>query len=174
MANTYTLINKTTVGSGGAASVTFSSIPQTFTDIKVVYSARLTGAYTAQQYGLNLSFNGSTSNFTNRYLYASAGTSTASATSTNNLDTVPGASATANTFNNAEVYIPNYTSTTNAKSFSFDNGAENNSATNNWLELLAGLWNPGTQAAITSITLTAQASNLAEYSSFYLYGIKNS
>ena len=168
------LITSVTVGSGGAASVTLpasGTIPATYTDLKIVVSARLTGAYTAQQYGLNISFNGSSSNFTNRYLYASSGTTVASTTGTTNLDTVPGASATANTFNNAEVYIPNYTSTTNAKSFSFDNGAENNSATNNWLELLAGLWNPGTQAAITTITLTAQASNIAEGSTFYLYGI---
>jgi hypothetical protein len=174
MATTYEIIYKSTVPSGGAANIEFTSIPATYTDLKLVFSARLTGAYTAQQYGIDLNFNGSTSNFTNRSLYAFSGTSVASSTGTNALDTVPGSSVTASTFNNAELYIPNYTSTANAKSFSFDNVSENNSSTNNFLNLLAGLWNPGTQAAITSIRLTPQASNLAEYSSFYLYGIKNS
>lgn len=167
-------IQTITVGAGGAANIEFTSIPQTYTDLYLTFSLRLTGSYTAQQYGVNLSLNGSTSNFSGRQLYASSGTSVASGTTTNNLDTVPGASVTVNTFGNAALYITNYTSSSSAKSFSLDIVSENNSSTNNWLGLVAGLWNPSTQAAITSITLTPQASNLAQYSSASLYGIKNS
>ncbi|CAB4173630.1 hypothetical protein UFOVP973_1, partial [uncultured Caudovirales phage] len=42
MANTYVLLNSNTVGVGGTASVTFSSIPQTYTDLMVRISARST------------------------------------------------------------------------------------------------------------------------------------
>ena len=44
MAANYTLLEKITVGSAGASSVTFSSIPQTgYTDLVVKYTARNTG-----------------------------------------------------------------------------------------------------------------------------------
>ena len=36
MVSTLTLIAKQTVGANGASSVTFSNIPQTYTDLKVV------------------------------------------------------------------------------------------------------------------------------------------
>ena len=40
MANTFKKIQTVTVGSGGAASIDFTSIPQTYTDLKIVLSAR--------------------------------------------------------------------------------------------------------------------------------------
>ena len=40
--NTLVKIQTVTVGSGGASSIDFTSIPQTYTDLCLVYSARLT------------------------------------------------------------------------------------------------------------------------------------
>ena len=40
MATTYTLISSVTVGSGGAASIEFTSIPSTYTDLVLKLSAR--------------------------------------------------------------------------------------------------------------------------------------
>jgi len=40
MANTYTLIASSTVGSGGAATVSFSSITATYTDLCLLASVR--------------------------------------------------------------------------------------------------------------------------------------
>ena len=54
MAVTYKLIETVTVGSGGAASIEFSSIPQTYTDLKVVYSLRSTNSSVI----LDIQFNG--------------------------------------------------------------------------------------------------------------------
>jgi len=54
MATTYTLISSVTVGSGGAATMTFSSIPQTYTDLLVRVSARNTSTSGS---GLNMRFN---------------------------------------------------------------------------------------------------------------------
>ena len=44
MANTYTLISSVTVGSGGASSIDFTSIPATYTDLCLVWSGRSAGS----------------------------------------------------------------------------------------------------------------------------------
>ena len=83
---------------------------------------------------------------------------------------VNGATATANTFANVSIYIPNYTSA-NYKSVSIDAVTENN-ATTAYAFLSAGLWS--NTAAITSATITNSSGNYVQYSTAYLYGIKNS
>jgi hypothetical protein len=168
MANTYTLISSNTVGSGGVASVTFSSIPATYTDLLVKVSVRGSAASVNQSY--RMTFNGSsTTGLTMKRLYGD-GASAASDSGTTAEGV--GASATANTFSNDEFYIPNYASA-NYKSFSVDNVGENNAATAYAL-LHAGLWS--NTAAITSIVFTAVGvgGDLKQYSTFYLYGIKSS
>ncbi len=148
-----------------AASVTFDNIPQTgYTDLKIVWSGRLSDASTATY--CKLTFNGSASNFTAKRLAGSG-----SAVSSGNLPqwsgTAPGANATSNTFSNVEFYIPNYTSS-NYKSYSLDTVTENN-ATEAYAELGAGLWSD--TAAITSITLTGNAGSFVANSTFSLYGV---
>ena len=170
MATTYTLISKSTVGTGGVATVTLSSIPSTYTDIKVVASVRGTsGSFPS----LRLTVNGATTNYSSRRLYGD-GTSAASDTPTSPAymvqNPIPSASETASTFSNIEYYIPNYAGSNN-KSVSVDSVAENN-ATATFTMMNAGLWSQTT--AITSIGFAMSAGNIAEYSSFYLYGIKNS
>ena len=72
------------------------------------------------------------------------------------------------------IYIPNYTSS-NAKSMSADSAREANQATDNYLVLDAGLWNPASNVAITSIKISPRVGpNFVQYSTAYLYGIKNS
>jgi len=170
MANTYTLIEAKTLASA-VASVTFSSIPQTYTDIKCVFSVR-TDRSSFGSYCF-VSFNGSSSNFSARFI-GGDGSSAASGTQSQLAGIETDANATANTFNNTELYVPNYISTTNAKSYSVDSVSENNGSTA-FDYLVAGLWNPATQAAITSLGITAEAgANFVSGSTFYLYGISNS
>jgi hypothetical protein len=167
MANTYTLISSVTVGSGGAASMGFTSIPATYTDLVVKVSARDDRALTVD--GVLISFNGSTSNFTNKYLDGD-GASTSSGTLARLTANAPGATATGSVFGNGEIYIPNYASS-NYKSFSGDSVTENN-ATAALAGLFANLWSD--TAAITSITLTPSNGTLFDqYSTAYLYGISN-
>jgi hypothetical protein len=163
---TLNLIGKQTVGAAGTASVTFSNIPQTYTDLKVVVSARHSAAEVSND--ILVSFNGSTSNFTARRLYGS-GSGTGGDTNARSMGTTVGASATASTFANNEIYIPNYTSS-NYKSYSTDQVGENN-ATQAYTILVAGLWSD--VAAITSITLTAAAGSFVQYSTFTLYGVSS-
>jgi hypothetical protein len=69
-------------------------------------------------------------------------------------------------------YIPNYAGSNN-KSVSADNAREANQATDTYLVMDAGLWS--NTSAITSIKIAPRVGpNFVQYSTAYLYGIKNS
>ncbi len=165
MPNTFELIASSTVGAGGAASIDFTSIPQTFTDLVLKISARNASAGPT---GIYIGFNGSTSSFSGRYLEGN-GSSAASGSLARYIGTEAANSYTASTFSNGEVYIPNYTGSTN-KSFSADDVSENNGTTA-FATFSAGLWS--NTAAITSISLVITGQNFTQYSTAYLYGVKN-
>jgi len=167
MATTYTLISSVTVGSGGAASMSFSTIPQTYTDLKLVWTGRSSSG--GNNYDVpNVTINNQSA-ATNRYLL---GTGSAASSSTDGSNVyggvIVGSGATASTFSNCEIYFPNYTSTTN-KSVLIDSVSENNSTPALTL-FIAGLFT--TSTAINTITISGSV-NFAEYSSAYLYGISN-
>ena len=169
MANTYTLIASSTVGSGGVADITFSAIPATYTDLLIKLSLR---SNQSQIYGsCRISFNNSTSNFTYKVVYGEGANAASFGGSTNFMLDQNGDTSTASTFSNTEIYIPNYASS-NYKSFSADAVTENN-ATTAYAELGAFLWSD--TAAITSVKISTTSTNLwKEYSTAYLYGIKSS
>ena len=173
MANTFEIIAKTIVGAGGASSIDFTSIPSTYTDLKLIISVRSDeSGGSAQSTSFFMSINGVTTNRSFRNLNAILGTTVESNTGTSGaIGTTPGTAVTTSTFNSVDIYIPNYASSNN-KSFSVDSATENNSSSNNNLRLTAGLWSQTT--AISSIGLTSGAGNFVQYSSAYLYGIKNS
>ena len=172
MANTYTLISSNVLSSS-AASVTFSSIPTTFTDLVLRISARKDGGGNT----FKVQFNSDTAtNYSNTTL---TGDSSA-ASSTRNTSQVyvraHGANEstfTANTFGSSEIYIPSYRLSQNKPIGNFG-VQESNSATAGVVSMNAnsGLWR--NTAAITSITINDPASgNFVSGSSFYLYGISN-
>ena len=163
MATTYTLISSVTVGSGGAASIDFTSIPATYTDLALKASINTSAG------DPRLTFNSSSSGYSERLLYGN-GTSAASASGTGSYFNwaLQGINI-ANMFTSNDVYIPNYASSNN-KSVSSDNVQEANQTTVA-AYLFAGLWS--NSAAITSITVTQSSGVLNQYSTFYLYGISN-
>jgi hypothetical protein len=163
----YVLLEKITVGAAGASSVTFSSIPQTgYTDLVVKASARGTTTIGSGGHYYTISLNGSTSSRTQIFLQGD-GSSTASGSSSTFTSYMDPSDYTSNTFSNFELYIPNYAGSTN-KSMSVDVVTENN-ATGSFAAFYAQLWS--STAAITSVTLTPNAGNFAQYSTFYLYGV---
>ena len=85
-----------------------------------------------------------------------------------------GATATANTFSNAQIYIQNYTSPTLNKTWISESVNEiNATGTEVITNLFTGTWS--NTAAITRVTLTPySAGTIQQYSTAYLYGIKNS
>lgn len=177
MPNTYTLIASSTVGSGGAASIDFTSIPSTYTDLCLKFSLRTSG--TADNFeNVKLQFNGSGGTaYSDRLIYGNS-ISAASAANSSQANTFfqysNAAASTTSTFGNGEIYIPNYAGSTN-KSISVDSVTENNASGSNSAiaALAAELWS--NTAAINRITLTPNVATLfAQYSTAYLYGIKNS
>jgi hypothetical protein len=163
---TYTLTST-------ATSVTFSGIPQNYTDLKLVISARVSNS--ATQGILDIQFNGSSANFDLRYL-GQSNTSVVSYTrasgfGTNMAGYYPAANSTASTFGNVELYFPNYSSTTASKSVFIDAVMENNSSTIQ-NGLVSGLWSQN--SAITSLTFSeTTGGNLVSGSTFTLYGVSN-
>ena len=167
MATTYVKIATVNLTSA-QASMAFTSIPSTYTDLCLKFSGR--SARVANTDDMVIEVNATSG--TSRWLW---GTGSAAASGT---DTQPllgqwsTANSTASTFTNCEIYIPNYASTTTYKSWSADAVNENN-ATLAYAALTAGLYSSNT--AITSLTLkTGSGSNLVQYSTATLYGIKNS
>lgn len=149
-------------------SVTFSSIPQGYTDLILKTSIRST--YASSSPGFYLSFNGSTSTFTGKYLQGNSSTAISGSENRYGGQAV-GNDATVNTFSNDEIYIPNYTSA-NYKSYSSDSVSENNAsaAGSAFTTIIAGLWS--TTSAITSITIDLPTNRVINtFSTFTLYGV---
>ena len=167
MATTYEAIATVTVGSGGASSIEFSSIPQTYTDLVVHISARSSGA----DPNIMIRLNSSSANFSQKRLTGDGSSAVSGGTygewsgwGTNSGDT-------ASTFGNTAIYIPNYTSSNN-KSLSSDAVSENN-GTLAYMTLGAILWS--NTSAITNVSFVMGSSqNFVQHSSATLYGIKNS
>jgi hypothetical protein len=166
MATTFTKIASVSVGLLGAASIDFTSIPSTYTDLVVKLSGRSSYVGGGNP-SLYIKPNGSVAS-SERRVYGNG----SAAVSNANLggDWVTSTSMTANTFSSAELYFPNYASTTISKSISLDNVMENN-ATQSQASLMAGLVN--STSAITSLTFATDG-NFTQYSTATLYGIKNS
>ena len=167
MSTNMELIDTKTVGAGGIADVTFSTIPTTYTDLVIKFSARSSTA----SFGLYVIINASSPHaITSKFLEGDGSTAT-SYSPTDGISAYLNRSIqTASTFSNGELYFPNYRSSNN-KSFSSDSVNETN-GTSAFASLAALLWS--NTAAITSIKLAAPSSAVFEqYSTFYLYGISN-
>ena len=107
----WTKIDHIEVQSGGQATITFSSIPQTYTDLFLVVSCRSTSNEAAWS-DSDLRPNGATTNLTFRYLLGD-GSGKSSDTRTVWQFWANGDVSTSNTFNNVSFYLPNYAGNTN-------------------------------------------------------------
>jgi hypothetical protein len=173
MASTFDLIASNTTTT--AASLTFGSIPSTYTDLCIIASVRTT--YTGDPYAaMNTTFNSITSGYNEKTLNGSPANSPSGRT-----DIVSNASAfqviyvatdatTANTFASVQIYIPNYAGST-GKSISYEFAPER-SADNITYGMGAGF--NATTSAISSIKLEATGGTFVSGTTFHLYGIKNS
>ena len=167
----------TATSTGTSATISFENIPSNFTDLVLVASFRTTQAITSTTL---FSYFGTALNSSIRANYAyralnGSGTGVSSYGITSdgqwNMDpTVPGSSATANTFGSIQMYFPNYSGST-AKSVSVDSVGENNAAAAGQI-IFAGL-NSNTNAlsAITNIAIELNANNFVSGSTASLYGI---
>lgn len=169
MANTFVKIQTATVGVGGASTIDFTSIPQTYKDLAINLSSRTSRA--ATQANLAIKFNNSTSNLTSQVLYG-IDTSATTYASTQIEFGSTGNNGTTNAFGIATIYISNYASSIN-KTVSLESSGETNDA-NLYMHITAGLWQ--NNSAITTVTLYLRdaATTFNQYTTATLYGIKSS
>lgn len=169
MPSTYTPI-ATFTSNGTSNGITFSSIPQTYTDLILVVNYR--SQVSAATDGLYLyADNTALGNYSSTLLIGNG----SSATSTrytgdyygSNCGYVPGASTTSGTFGTAIIHIQNYTNTTTFKTAITRSGTAG-SYTTAAVSLLRGT------GAITSVSpfVYGGGSNLVSGSTATLYGIK--
>jgi len=170
MPSSRVLISSTTLTST-QTSVVFSSIPNTYSDLILKVSEVLNASGAADD--LRLQLNGAWPSSTDTTTVN--GTNITVSSSRFSYPTLPvfgkSNSTTINTFGNYEIYIPNYTSTTNKQIFC-SSVSEANSTTN-WYIYATAYFN-ATTSAITSLTFQDGGSAMKIGSSFYLYGLKNS
>ena len=168
MPNTYTPIATTTLGSS-ISSYTFSSIPQTYTDIVLIanYGSTITEDY------LKIQFNSDTSTNYSATRVDGNGSS-ARSTQTSNQDAfwVDWDSSCENAITKVStVQVMNYTNSTTFKtSLVRGNRATATSPTYTGVEAMAVLWRK-TPEAINSLELFMSSGNILAGSTFSLYGI---
>jgi hypothetical protein len=170
MANTYNLISSNVLSSS-AGSVTFSSIPSTYKDLVLRFSARRDSdaawirfngvATTSYSYndlqGLGSVTNASENNYSYFIIYGGANSS----------------SDQASTFSSVEVYIPNYADT-QVRTYFCSMVRENNTTTSAGSAVGGSAGAFSSTTAISSLSITAfNGGTFDADSSFYLYGIKN-
>ena len=169
-ANTFVQIGATVTVSTSVATISFTSIPATYTDLKLVLSAR--SDYSGQSDEAYLKLNGSSASiYSWKMIYGTGGTPLSASDSAENYGIagiqIDAATSTANVFANGEIYIPNYASA-NYKSVSMEHCTETNGSSAA-LKMISGLWS--STDAITSLSLSGQLGNFVQYSTASLYGI---
>jgi hypothetical protein len=168
----YESIATVTVGSGGAADVTFSSIPSTYTHLQIRILVKT--AFANNQDGLNVQYNGATgSSYNYHYLGGNGSATYAGAGGASAQTFMQSVSIAGN--NNANVFgaiildVLDYANTNKYKVQRAIGGTDSNGA--GVVEMWSGLYIATT--AISSIKLYSfNGSNINQYSSFALYGIK--
>lgn len=171
MANTMFLISKIVVGAGGVSTLSFTSIPQTYSDLYIKASLRTNANGEADN--CILSVNGSTANIGWARLYGEGtgiGANT-SVTSTNISMVTAANTLTANVFGNGDLYLPDYTTSKN-KTLVGTSCTEKNGTVS--YQYSTGM-HINNSAAITSLSFApVTGPNFVEHSTIYLYGINNS
>ena len=174
--SSFDSIATVTVGAGGTATVTFSSIPSGYTHLQIRGIGRSTTTGNGTDY-LLIQFNSDTgNNYAYHQFVTDGGTiSTGGSTSVSSIicGFLPRANQLANAFGVQVIDILDYANTNKNKVIRSYTGMDYNGTSNTLpgqLNLRSGVWL--NTNAITSITLKSEANNLTQYSQLALYGIK--
>ena len=162
-------------GTGSSGTITFSSIPQTYTHLQIRGIARDVGSLSAAS-DVAVNYNGiTTSTYFNHRLIGNGTSASAGGNASNGgiggAIISAGNSMTANAYAVFILDILDYTSTTKTKTLRSFTGIDTNSgSTSNFVRLSSGSSTATT--AITSISFTNATNNFNTTTSFALYGIK--
>ena len=171
-ANTaYESIATTTVGSGGAATISFTSIPSTYQHLQIRIMARGNNANTYDSFLVRANSD-TGSNYTYHGLVGDGSVAfTAVVTPYNGFrgGEITGANATSGMFGVSVVDLLDYANTNKNKTMRILGGNDRNGG--GQVTLNSGVWM--NTAAVTRIDITPVfGSSFVQYSSFALYGIK--
>lgn len=169
--NSFESIATTTVGAGGSSTITFSSIPSTYTHLQLRVIGKLSGSIGYGQ--AYVQFNSDTAaNYSAHQLYgtgsSAASGATVSATKADVTTWFPD-STTTSMFGASVTDILDYANTNKYKTLRVLGGFDTNNTNSGLVGFFSSSWR--STSAVTSMTITA-ASNFLQYSSFALYGIK--
>lgn len=163
-AGDFDSIATTIVGAGGAATVTFSSIPNTYTHLQIRGIAKDTG--TGQASTIRMKYNSdSGNNYTEHAIYGSGSVVAVEASASIAYNYFYTGSAQIGSF---VVDVLDYKNTNKFKTTKILTGSDRNGS-DGLIGLFSGLWQ--NTNAITQIDITSSGT-FAQYSSFALYGIK--
>lgn len=159
-----------TVGSGGASSIEFTSIPGTYQHLQIRAILRTTRAAVFDS--VNIKFNGSSTGYAHHQLYGGGSTGAAgaaSATAINTAGLFNSDSSGASRYGVMVLDVLDYATASKTRVLRHLSGADDN--TTGWIGVGSGLWD--STSAVTSIALTSNAAaNFTQYSTAALYGIK--
>jgi hypothetical protein len=164
----YESIATVTVGSGGASSVSFTSIPSTYQHLQVRILTRST--FSANEWPIFVQLNSSSSGYAYHNLQGDGSSATATAASSQSLMQLGDTSAangTASSFGMFVLDLLDYTNTNKNKTGRTLYGYDLNGSGR--VGLRSGLWE--NTSAVTSLSF-GTGGDFAQYSSFALYGIK--
>lgn len=168
--NSYESISTVTVGSGGSASVTLSSIPATYTHLQIRGLFR--SSYSPSNTSMRLTFNSDTASNYDAHDLNGTGSSVSAGAETSNPYIVFGRAAynglTAGIFTSFVIDILDYANTNKYKTTRTLNGYDANGE--GQVSLRSGLWR--STSAITSINLFSNVGDVMQYSQFALYGVR--
>ena len=169
-------IATTLVGSGGANTVTFNDIPQTYKHLQIRWIARNNRASTSDTMGLQFNSDVSSANYIwLHYVYGNNGSVGAAGYGTGTAGNIyfgecTSATATGSIFAVGICDILDYTNTNKYKVVRELNGKEADALNQGFIALASGAWL--NTNAINSINIFSNNGNFVQYTRFSLYGIK--
>lgn len=167
--NSYESIATVLVGSGGQASISFTSIPATYKHLQIRFIARSTRV-SAGDY-MNMRFNGNSSSIYAKHSLNGDGSGAGSNAQTSaaqiEFNRIAAANATAGVFGAGVIDLLEYANSNTNKTARAFIAYDNNGSGE--VHFQSGLF--ASTTAISSIAFTCN-NDFAQYSSFALYGIK--
>jgi hypothetical protein len=183
-ASSYESIATTTVGAGGVASITFSSIPSTYKHLQIRYLAATNRAtYGVDDAAIILNGDTTNGNYYSHWIYGNGTSATATSAAGGAGGTGTGlfwgfafgtTATTPTGFAGGVTDILDYANTNKYKTLRNLGGYDTNGVTaggfGGTVSFDSGLWM--STAATTSLTIKSVNGSFIQYSSFALYGVK--
>lgn len=161
---TFNLIASVNPGASTVANISFSSIPQTYTDLMMIFSLRLNSG---TNIGGGISMNGTSGSAPLVIINDNSGLRS----EVNNLTGFASSSSySTGGFSNGYIYLPSYTTSTNKYYYYYSGTGTTNAPGQSYQGIAIG----GVSNTSPTTSIVFGGETLAPYSTAYLYGIKNS